>query len=139
MATPVRRRAVPAASRTAAHDTQAPQNTADPEHGQTRGTRTSNVVQERTVTKGVKTQKHLSHTSEQMDPLPGSRVTEVAHPALVRVGVGTTINMENYESMRIDVHVTLPCHPDDIEDTYLKASEFVGEKLREEEELWTRG
>lgn len=57
-------------------------------------------------------------------------------PALVRVSAGSTINLGNFESMRIDVSVTLPCRVEDIDDTYLQASEFVSEKMAEEEEVW---
>lgn len=111
----------------------------DPDHPRTRGSRTTTVVQSRTIAKGQKVERTLSAGEEELRTPADQRVTTIAHPALVRVGIGTTVNMENYEFLRIDVSVTLPCHPEDIEDTYIRASEFVGEKLTEEENLWTRG
>jgi hypothetical protein len=57
-------------------------------------------------------------------------------PAFVRVAVGQTYNLTNFESLRLDVSVTLPCRVEDVEDTYLRASEFVAEKLLEEETQW---
>lgn len=59
-----------------------------------------------------------------------------SQPALVKCGAGVTRNMGNYESLRIDVAVTLPCHPDEVEATYSTAADFVAEKLAEEEALW---
>lgn len=57
-------------------------------------------------------------------------------PAFVRVGAGNTFNMGNYESLRIDVSVTLPCHPHQIDETYRQASDWVAEKMAEEEQAW---
>lgn len=57
-------------------------------------------------------------------------------PAIVRVGVGNTINLGNFESMRIDISVTLPCPVQDIEETYRRASEYASEFMAEEEAVW---
>jgi hypothetical protein len=57
-------------------------------------------------------------------------------PAFVRVGVGQTFNLGNFESLRIDVAVTLPTRVEDIDETYTRASEYVADKMAEEESLW---
>lgn len=57
-------------------------------------------------------------------------------PALVRVSGGLTKNMGNYESLRIDVSIEIPCHRDDVDETYNEASEFVANKIAEEETIW---
>lgn len=57
-------------------------------------------------------------------------------PAFVKVAVGQTYNLGNYESMRLDVSVTLPCRVEDIQDTYQTASDYCAEKLQEEEVQW---
>jgi len=57
-------------------------------------------------------------------------------PAFVRVSAGGTYNLGDYNSLRLDVSVTIPCHPGKIEQTYRDASDFVAEKLSEEETAW---
>lgn len=57
-------------------------------------------------------------------------------PAFIRVNAGKTLNLGNYESLRIDVSVTLPCLPEDIEDTYERAAEFAFTKMLDEEAAW---
>ncbi|UVN14086.1 hypothetical protein FBPa45_0084 [Pseudomonas phage vB_PaeS_FBPa45] len=57
-------------------------------------------------------------------------------PAFIRVGVGQTYNMGDFNSLRLEVSVTLPCQVDRLEDTYREASDFCNEKLAEEEALW---
>lgn len=59
--------------------------------------------------------------------LKAVRVPE-AH-AEVRVGIGSTLSMGQYESLRIAVDIMLPCDPNDIEATFEEASEFAGTKL----------
>jgi hypothetical protein len=50
-------------------------------------------------------------------------------PAYVRVSHGMTSNMGNFESLRIDVAVTMPCYAEDIQPTREELSEFVAECL----------
>ncbi len=59
-------------------------------------------------------------------------------PAMVRVAMGKTISLGagSYEFLRIDVSVTLPCRPSQINQTHQMASEFVAEKLLDEEGSW---
>lgn len=59
-------------------------------------------------------------------------------PAFVRVAAGQTYNLGNFESMRIDVSVTLPCVATEkgVEAAYARASDFVAEKLANEEAQW---
>lgn len=45
--------------------------------------------------------------------------------AYVRVGAGTTHNLGDFSSLRIDVSVTLPCLVEEVEETYDRASELV--------------
>lgn len=58
--------------------------------------------------------------------------------AFVRVGAGKTINLGNYESLRIDVSVTLPCLTSKVSETFQSAADFVADKLLEEEHEWMR-
>ena len=58
------------------------------------------------------------------------------HPAFVRVNVGGTYSLGNYESLRLDVSVTLPCLPSEVDECFTVASDMVAAKLGEEELLW---
>jgi hypothetical protein len=65
-----------------------------------------------------------------------ARFTEDDPPAMVRVSGGLTINQGNFESLRIDCSVTIPCHRSKIEEAYQIASDFVADKVAEEETNW---
>lgn len=73
---------------------------------------------------------------EQQEVLATVPFPPGVEPAYVQVAAGGTYNLGNFESMRLDVSVTLPCLPSDIEETYERASDFVSVKLGEEENLW---
>lgn len=57
-------------------------------------------------------------------------------PAYCRMGFGTTINMGDFNSLRIDVGVTLPCLPSEVDETLELAAEYCQKKLEDEEVLW---
>jgi len=48
-------------------------------------------------------------------------------PAYVRVSAGRTKNMGNYESLRVDVSITVPCYKETIEETF----EAVGDEVED--------
>lgn len=50
-------------------------------------------------------------------------------PAVVRVSMGTTLNMGNYQSLRLGVDLALPCTPAQVDVAFQKAAEFVEKKL----------
>lgn len=58
--------------------------------------------------------------------------------AFVKVSAGKTISLGagSYEFLRLDVSVTLPCHTQDIHSAYEEASDFVLNKLSEQEAAW---
>jgi hypothetical protein len=56
--------------------------------------------------------------------------------AFVRISVGGTYSTQPYESLRLDVSVTLPCRPHEVNATFDIASDLVAERLGEEEILW---
>lgn len=59
-------------------------------------------------------------------------------PAHVQVGAGMTVNLGNFESLRIDCSVRIPCRPTerDIEATYEQAAQFVADKIADEQARW---
>lgn len=59
-------------------------------------------------------EEHKTNLSVPTDGLP-------EHPAYVKIGLGMTINLENYESLRVDAHVSLPCGISDAEIIAAKA------------------
>ncbi len=84
----------------------------------------------------VKDHHGYEEENELVEDVTSASFPPGVEPAFVRVAAGGTYNLGNFESMRLDVSVTLPCMPDDIEATYERASDFVSVKLGEEENLW---
>jgi len=50
-------------------------------------------------------------------------------PAYVRVNAGVTKNLGNYESLRVDVSLTVPCYVEEIEQVQQKTAELVADML----------
>lgn len=57
------------------------------------------------------------------------KVEDGPNMAKVKVSYGRTVNLGNYNSVRVDVGVELPCMVDEVEKAYDAASEFVGPKF----------
>lgn len=76
--------------------------------------------------------------SEQQEQLDEVTFPPGVEPARVHVGAGTTRKLGDFESMRMDVSVTLPCMPtpEGIEAAYIQASDFCAIKLEEELNQW---
>jgi succinylglutamate desuccinylase len=55
-------------------------------------------------------------------------------PAKVRAEVSRTINLGNYESLRIAVGVELPCYTEEVEEGLHSASAMVSQFINNEEE-----
>ena len=51
--------------------------------------------------------------------------TFAVEPAHVRVNKGFTANMGDYESLRVDVSVTIPCYAEEIEEVVQEAADKV--------------
>lgn len=65
------------------------------------------------------------------------------NPAHVSVKKGITANLENYESCRIDVMITVPCYIEEIRDVFEQTNalveELVGDEARRIEEARSEG
>lgn len=61
---------------------------------------------------------------------------DCANPGYVGVSLGMTKNMGEYNSLKMGVHISLPCLPTDkaVQKTYRKASRMAAEFLDEEYE-----
>lgn len=57
-------------------------------------------------------------------------------PAYVRVGAGITRNLGNYESLRVDVAITVPCYVEEIEAVQGRLGEQVAKLLDSEIESY---
>lgn len=53
----------------------------------------------------------------------------VTEPAYVRVNAGVTKNLGNYESLRIDVSVSVPCYAEEIEKVEKRVASMVADML----------
>ena len=60
-------------------------------------------------------------------------------PAFVKVGAGLTINLGNFESLRIDCSVTVPCGRERLKEGHEIASQFVADRISEEQTNWLGG
>lgn len=69
------------------------------------------------------------------------RIPEGVKPAYVKVGAGLTISMGNFESLRVDVSISMPCMPTEqaINDAYETVSQMVADKVADEQERWLPG
>jgi hypothetical protein len=103
--------------------------------------------------KGVDYQSHLGKSVTAMKPVKGvASVTtsksgtpdpqpisadETVHPGVVTDGHAITvagshtINLGNFESARVEVHLTVPCSKADLDDTYEFATNWVSSKIEE--------
>ena len=79
----------------------------------------------------------VNKDSEEREQIEVSRF--VTDPAYVTFACGATLNMGNYQSLRIDVRVSLPCYIEEIDDMYITAKKWVDERLNKElKELKTK-
>lgn len=104
---------------------------------QTRASTRTEVVGKGFVATSVKDKVSTYHEAEKEVEVLRETFTDDNPPAHVRVGAGVTINLGNFESLRIDCAVTIPCSRDRLDEAYEIASEFVVEKINEEESAWT--
>jgi hypothetical protein len=58
-------------------------------------------------------------------------------PAYVRVNAGVTKNMGNYESLRIDVSLSVPCYVEEMDTVFPKVADMVAAYLDIEKENYT--
>lgn len=67
----------------------------------------------------------------------GTSETSTLHPGVFTNGMsitvegGRTLNLGNYESARIGVHITVPCDNDSLNEAYEYATNWVSEKIDE--------
>lgn len=60
----------------------------------------------------------------------------LTEPAYVRINAGTTKNLGNYESLRVDVSVTIPCYVEEITEVTARVSDEVAALLNDELRKW---
>lgn len=63
----------------------------------------------------------------------------VTEPAYVRASAGVTRNLGEYESLRVDVSITVPCYPEEIDQVYTNLTDKVCELLDEEVSRYIEG
>lgn len=89
------------------------------------------------VSTSVKDRESTYHESHREVDVLNEMFTPEDPPASVMVGGGLTINLGNFESLRIDCQVTLPCRRDRLKEVYEIASEFVMARIDEEQIAWS--
>lgn len=99
-------------------------------------TRTEVVQGKGFVSATVKDRQGPYYDNEKTFDLREVRFTSDDPPAYVKVGGGLTINMGNFESLRVDCSVSIPCHRNRIEEALQEASDIVAARISEEETNW---
>jgi hypothetical protein len=56
----------------------------------------------------------------------------ISVPASITVKAGVTINLGNYESGRVDVMLTMPCYPEEIDQVYIDVKDWVDSRVDHE-------
>ena len=56
----------------------------------------------------------------------------ISQPASISVKAGVTINLGNYESGRVDVMLTMPCYPEEIDGVYEDVKSWVDARVSHE-------
>ena len=56
----------------------------------------------------------------------------ISAPASISVKAGLTINLGNYESARVDVMLTMPCYPEEVDSTYEDVKNWVDGRISHE-------
>lgn len=96
------------------------------------------TVQKNTAKEG----KIRVHSSQYGIEAEDVQIIEVATfpegtvPAYVHVGAGRTINLGDYNSLKLDVSITLPCYVEEVDDVRTVLSAKVSEILAEECSLY---
>lgn len=84
-------------------------------------------------TKGIYTEVKVSgETVKQDETVEKDTHVFTEDPAYVRVAVGVTNNLGNFESLRVDVAITMPCLPSDVEKCQVETAELAYRLLQEE-------
>ena len=56
----------------------------------------------------------------------------ISAPASISVKAGITINLGNYESARVDVMLTMPCYPEEVDQVYEDTKDWVDSRVDHE-------
>lgn len=89
------------------------------------------------VTSSIGSKKNPKQSSSERKVLSVKKF--LSEPAYVRVSAGQTINLGDYESQRVDVSITMPCYPEEVDEVLPFVADKVGVFLEEEVERWGGG
>jgi hypothetical protein len=90
------------------------------------------IVEEETlfVSKTIVAGKETVRANEKREVLQVRKFA--SEPAYIRMSQGITRNLGNYESLRIDVGVTLPCYPEEVDSIVPQLGQKVAAYLENE-------
>lgn len=58
----------------------------------------------------------------------------ITEPVLLRVGFGVTENLGDFESVRVDISLTVPCYKEELEDAAKFAEEWVATRVMKDKD-----
>jgi hypothetical protein len=71
-------------------------------------------------------------TTEENETIEKDVHLFITDPAYIRVNAGVTKNMGNFESLRVDVSITMPCYREAVEEVFEVLSDKVATLLDNE-------
>jgi len=84
----------------------------------------------------IEVKRSFSVSGDEVHRADTDETIEVHHfvtePARVGVSAGTTLNMGNYEAVRLDVSVQVPCYHEEVERAFEWAKAFAKNRLAKE-------
>ena len=103
----------------------------------TRRRRKKPEVQEVEGTKKVWV-KPFKNSTEEIETVEKEVHIFETDPAFVRVSAGMTVNLGDYESLRVDVAVTMPCYAEMVDETQQEIGAWVQDRLQNEIDEYTK-
>lgn len=100
------------------------------------GRRTTTVQGRGSVSSTVKDRTSTYYENDTDYDLLKVEFSQEDPPAEVSMAAGLTLNLGNFESLRIDCRVTIPCRREDIVAAQQVAADFVAERISEEQTNW---
>jgi hypothetical protein len=85
------------------------------------------VESRQSVSKEVKASGEVKSTEFEQKSIGSYKFSE--DPTMVECSLGMTVNLGNYEFLRVDVGLNYPCNKDEIDATYEKVFSIVGAEL----------
>lgn len=90
-----------------------------------------------TTSSQITHKKSVMHEEQVTDTVRGVTFAAGEPHAEAGMSLGLTISLGEFQFLRIDCHVKIPCKPEDVEAGLDEAADIAFDKLASEEQRWT--